>query len=44
MPEKILIVDDEMGARAGLSTLLRREGFEVHEASDGPSALAQCAS
>ena len=42
MPEKILIVDDEMGARSGLSTLLRREGFEVDEASDGPSALAQC--
>src|SRR5580700_10785386 len=44
MPEKILIVDDEMAARSGLSTLLRREGFEVHEASDGSSALAQCAS
>jgi putative two-component system response regulator len=43
MPEKILIVDDEMSARSGLSTLLRREGFEVDEASDGPSALAQCA-
>ncbi len=43
MPEKILIVDDEIGARSGLSTLLRREGFEVDEASDGPSALAQCA-
>src|SRR5580704_8650607 len=43
MPEKILIVDDEIGARSGLSTLLRREGFEVDEATDGPSALAQCA-
>src|SRR5580700_9414893 len=43
MPEKILIVDDEMAARSGLSTLLRREGFEVDEASDGPAAMAQCA-
>jgi putative two-component system response regulator len=43
MLEKILIVDDETGARSGLSALLRREGFEVDEASDGASALTQCA-
>src|SRR5580700_3208526 len=40
---KILIVDDESAARTALETLLRREGFEVRDASDGPSALAQCA-
>jgi len=44
MAERILIVDDELGARSALATLLRREGFEVLEACDGPSALAQCAS
>jgi len=44
MAERILIVDDELGARSALVTLLRREGFEVLEACDGPSALAQCAS
>ncbi len=44
MAEKILIVDDELSARSALVALLRREGFEVSEASDGPSALAQCAS
>jgi len=40
---KILIVDDESAARTALETLLRREGFEVRDASDGPSALAECA-
>jgi putative two-component system response regulator len=40
---KILIVDDESGARGALETLLRREGFDVRNASDGPSALAECA-
>jgi cyclic di-GMP phosphodiesterase len=40
---KILIVDDESVARGALETLLRREGFEVRNASDGPSALAECA-
>ncbi len=44
MFERILIVDDEAGARTALSALLRREGFEVSDASDGLSALAQCAS
>jgi len=42
MPEKILIVDDESSARAGLSVLLRRKGFNVKESSDGPAALAVC--
>lgn len=40
---KILIVDDESAARAALEALLRREGFDVRDASDGPSALAECA-
>lgn len=44
MAERILIVDDELAARTGLAVLLRREGYEVYEASDGPSALGACAS
>lgn len=44
MPGKILIVDDEAASRVALATLLRREGFDVSEASDGASALAHCAS
>src|ERR1700733_7605310 len=43
MREKILIVDDEMGARAALEFLLRREGFEVRDAPDGRTAIAECA-
>jgi putative two-component system response regulator len=41
---KILLVDDESASRAALETLLRREGFEVHDASDGATALAECVS
>ena len=44
MYEKILIVDDESGARAALEFLLRREGFEVRDAADGASAIQECAS
>lgn len=43
MPGKILIVDDESAARAALEMLLRREGFEVRDASNGEAALAECA-
>jgi putative two-component system response regulator len=43
MYEKILIVDDESGARTALEFLLRREGFEVRDAADGPSAIQECA-
>jgi putative two-component system response regulator len=43
MFERILIVDDDSSARCALATLLRREGFEVSDASDGEAALAQCA-
>jgi putative two-component system response regulator len=44
MYEKILIVDDETGARAALEFLLRREGFEVRDAADGHTAIQECAS
>jgi putative two-component system response regulator len=44
VPDKILIVDDESASRAALEMLLRREGYEVHDASDGSSALAECSS
>jgi putative two-component system response regulator len=43
MYEKILIVDDESGARAALEFLLRREGFEVRDAADGATAIQECA-
>lgn len=43
MTGKILIVDDENSARAALEFLLRREGYEVRDASDGEHALAECA-
>src|SRR5580700_4010463 len=43
MPEKILIVDDESAARAALELLLRREGYDVRDASNGEAALAECA-
>ncbi|HTS12472.1 MAG TPA: HD domain-containing phosphohydrolase [Candidatus Limnocylindrales bacterium] len=44
MLHRILLVDDESASRAALETLLRRHEFEVHTASDGATALAQCAS
>ena len=44
MFERILIVDDESAARMALATLLRREGFEVRDISDGAAALAESAS
>ena len=44
MFERILIVDDEAPARLALATLLRREGFEVCDVSDGAAALAACGS
>ena len=42
--EKILIVDDDSSVRLALATLLRREGYEVCDESDGVAALAACAS
>src|SRR5579863_6981625 len=44
MFERILIVDDESAARIALATLLRREGFEVRDVSEGVAALTECAS
>lgn len=44
MFERILIVDDEAPSRIALATLLRREGFEVRDVSDGAEAIAACAS
>lgn len=43
MTGKILVVDDDAMARRALEMLLRREGFEVREAGDGPAALQACA-
>ncbi len=37
---RILVVDDEQNARAGLRTLLEEEGYEVAEAADGEEALS----
>ena len=43
MAQRILVVDDETAARVALETLLRREGFELRIAHDGPATLAECA-
>jgi len=40
----VLVVDDEESMRYFLKKTLRREGYEVIEAADGPSALAAAAS
>ena len=37
---KILVVDDDGAVRALVARILRREGYEVVEASDAESALA----
>ncbi len=38
---RVLIVEDEPGIRLALSGLLRREGYEVAQASDGREALTR---
>lgn len=38
--ERILVVDDEPSIREVVGLYLRREGFEVESAADGPAALA----
>jgi two-component system response regulator HydG len=38
---KILVVDDEAGARTALGELLREEGFDVRSAADGFKALGR---
>lgn len=44
MPEKILVVEDEQTLLETLAYNLRRQGYEVELASDGPSALTQARS
>src|SRR5687767_3652967 len=39
-PGRVLVVDDEPSMRQMLSIALRREGFDVSTAEDGPTALA----
>jgi len=41
-PYKILVVDDTDEVRAFLTMLLRQEGYEVSEASNGKEAQARC--
>ena len=38
-PPLILVVDDEQSYRDALSIALRREGFLVETAADGPEAI-----
>lgn len=38
---RILVVDDEPGARSALTELLREEGYDVHAAADGFKALGR---
>lgn len=44
MPKKILIVDDDPDVRLFLSTLLRDNGYDTVEASDGRAGLEKAAS
>ncbi len=39
LPPRILVVEDDRGARAGLVALLSEEGFEVSEAGTGADAI-----
>jgi len=38
-PPRVLLVDDDEGARITMRTLLETEGFEVHEAEGGHPAM-----
>jgi type IV pilus assembly protein PilB len=40
-PSKIMLVDDDAGARLMMRSLLEREGFVVHEVDEGAKALEQ---
>ena len=40
---RVLVVDDEEGARSGLEKLLRLEGYAVDAAADGLAALERAA-
>ncbi|MBI2568500.1 MAG: response regulator [Candidatus Schekmanbacteria bacterium] len=37
--ERVLVVDDDRGVKRGVSMMLRHEGYQVDEASDGQEAL-----
>ncbi len=39
MQSKILVVDDEPGIRSLIMAYLEKEGYELREAADGPSAI-----
>ena len=39
MQSKILVVDDEPGIRSLIYAYLQKEGYELREAADGPSAI-----
>lgn len=41
MTKKILIVDDQKGVRRLLEELFRKEGWDVHVASDGLEAISR---
>ena len=40
-PERILVVDDELGVREGCRKILSSEGFDVMTAGDGKAGLEQ---
>ena len=44
MNERILVVDDDASLRDGLQVLLERQGYVARTASDGLTALSECAS
>lgn len=44
LPDTILVVEDEDGIRALVRKILKRQGYEVLEASNGKDALALAAS
>jgi PAS domain S-box-containing protein len=39
--KKILLIEDDSGARAGIAAVLRRKGFRVLESGVGPDGVAQ---